>query len=172
VTEHHSSDGVAAPAADTLLDDLIRRRDEQRAQAVGAMHTVALEDAVLEDNEQGRMRWYLHPALEDRCIRSTIVFRYEIPPGSATGLQRFQGNQVSYVISGHGRTLLNGVFHAWEAGDVIALPVLPDGVEVQHFNDSDEVALLLTAEPNFIGAFSVDMGSGFEQLAPRPSKGY
>jgi gentisate 1,2-dioxygenase len=166
------NDDSMPAAGETLLDDLFRRRDEQRAQRAGAMHTVRLEDAVLEDNEQGRMRWYLHPALGDRCIRSTIVFRYEIPPRSATGLQRFQGNQVSYVVSGHGRTLVNGVTHSWETADVIAIPVLPEGVEVQHFNDSDEVALLLAAEPNFIGAFSVDMGSGFEQLAPHPSEGY
>jgi quercetin dioxygenase-like cupin family protein len=165
------SPGPAAPGG-TLLDDLFRRRDEQRAKLVGAMHTVRLEDTVLEDNEMGRMRWYLHPALEDRCIRSTLVFRYEIPPHSATGLQRFQGNQVSYVVSGHGRTVLNGVSHSWEAGDVIGIPVLPDGVEVQHFNDSDEVAMLLAAEPNFIESFTVDMGSGFEQLAPRPEEGY
>lgn len=155
-----------------LLARLLERRDQERAALAGAMLTVPEEQAVLEDSAQGRIRWYLHPDLPGRCIRSTLAYRYEIPPRSATGRQRIQGNVVSFVISGFGRTEVNGVEHPWDAGDVIAIPPLRDGSTVRHFNDSEEEALLITAEPNLLDAFGVDMGSGFEQLEPHPPERY
>jgi gentisate 1,2-dioxygenase len=154
---------AVSEGAPTLLDWLYQRRDEEAATR-GRMTVVRLGDTSVENNANGPTRWYMHPALTDRCIQSTIVFRHEIPPHSATGIQRIQGNRVLYAISGHGHTVLNGTAHTWEAGDVIAVPVLPDGVTVQHVNESDETALLIAAEPNWTGVFGVAMGSGFEQV--------
>jgi hypothetical protein len=67
--------------------------------------------------------------------------------------------------------MANGIEHPWETGDVIGIPPIDTGVEVQHFNDSDEVALLITAEPNYSDVFGIDMGSGFEQLEAAPPQG-
>jgi gentisate 1,2-dioxygenase len=155
----------------TLLDHLFHRRDEERRVRAGARKSVREEDAVLEENRNGRMRWYLHPDLDGSCINCLIVYRHEIPPHSATGLQRAQGNIASYVVSGFGRSVVNGQEHQWKAGDVLGLPPLLNGVTYQHFNESDEEALLITAEPNLIDAFGVDMGSGFEQIEDAPTQG-
>lgn len=157
---------------DDLLSRLLERRDRERAALARSMLSVPLEEAVLEENAQGGMRWYLHPDVPGPCIRSMLVYRYEIPPHSATGRQLVQGNIASFVAAGFGRTEVSGVEHPWQAGDVIAIPPLRDGSTVQHFNDSDEEALLITAEPNLLDAFGVDMGSGFEQLEPHPPEGY
>ena len=119
----------------------------------------------MERSPQGVMRWYLHPEIPSGGFTSMIVYRYEIPPGGCTGKQRRQGNMVSFVVQGHGRTVVNGVEHRWDQGDVVALPPLLDGVEYQHFNDSDVEALLITAEPNHLGMLGVDAGCGLEQLA-------
>lgn len=155
----------------TLLDSLLERRDHERERLQGAKLSIAEEDAILEVNANGTMRWYLHPHVSGACINSMIVYRHEIPPGGSTGKQRVQGNLVSYVVQGSGRTVLDGVEHTWEAGDVIGIPPRLLGVTIQHHNDSDVVAYLITAEPNLIDAFGVDMGSGFEQLEAAPSEG-
>lgn len=154
-----------------LLNSLLARRDRERGERERAKLRISAEEAVVETNRNGTMRWYLHPDVPGAAINSTIVYRHEIPPHGATGKQRVQGNVVSFVVQGRGRTVVNGVEHHWEAGDVIGLPPLLDGVVVQHFNDADEEALLITAEPNLVDAFGVDMGSGFEQLEDAPQGG-
>lgn len=129
---------------------------------------IRLADTVSYDDAQGRIRWYLHPDLPSQALRTTLVYRYEIPPRSATGKQRIQGNVAGYVVAGAGSTVVDGERHTWAAGDVIGLPPRLNGLVVQHFNSSDDEAVIVFAEPNFLGAFGPDMGSGFEQIAPHP----
>lgn len=148
----------------TLFDRLLHRRDLERQAGKAAKVIVSEDEATFEVNRQSPMRWYVHPNASDITHRSLIVYRYEIPPHSRTGKQKSQGNVVSYVLSGSGRTVANGIHHHWEAGDLVALPPLEDGVVFQHFNDSDETAMLISAEPNLLSAFGVDMGCGLEQL--------
>jgi hypothetical protein len=156
----------------TVYARVMDRRDEERRRRTSPTLVIREEEALLEDNPQGRIRWYLHPELPEACFDTTVFYRYEIPPHSATGKQLVQGNLVSFVVSGHGYSVVNDVRLEWESGDVIGLPPLKEGVVFQHFNESDEVALLVTAEPNWRGVFDVDLGSGFEQLEPRPEEGY
>ena len=142
-----------------------RRRDEERAVRAEAKLKISAADARVENCPQGVMRWYLHPEIASGGFKSMIVYRYEIPPGGFTGKQHRQGNMVSFVVQGHGHTVVNKAEHRWAAGDVIALPPLLDGVEYQHFNDSDEVALLVTAEPNHLDMLGVEAGCGLDQLS-------
>jgi gentisate 1,2-dioxygenase len=73
------------------------------------------------------------------------------------------------VLEGKGYTVLDGVKHHWEAGDVINLPLRPRGIIVQHFNTDPNVAVKFVAtEPNWTDCTFVDRGSGFEQLEDAP----
>lgn len=148
----------------TLLDQLFEQRDEERRSLKEKRIVVREEDATLEHNRQGTMRWYLHPANDDACIKSLVVYRYEIPPRSCTGKQRLQGNLAAYCISGYGHVDVDGVSHEWEERDVIALPPMREGHELQVFNDSDGEAQIIFAQPNFMAIYGVDFGAGFEQL--------
>ena len=47
---------------------------------------------------------------------------------------KFQGGQVIMILDGSGYTLVDGVKHPWEAGDVLNLPLRAKGIIVQHFN--------------------------------------
>ena len=38
------------------------------------------------------------------------------------------------MVEGVGHTVVNGERHDWSAGDLLMLPMLPGGVEHQHFN--------------------------------------
>ena len=155
--------------AKDLLEDLFERRDAWRQQLSEALAVVRTEDAAWETNRQGKMQWYLHPAIRNTGLRTLLVWRQEIPAGSHSGKQKVQGGIVHYVVKGKGYTVLDGTRHDWEAGDAIAFPLKPDGIEYQHFNvDTSEPVLIVATPLNQFDIFGVDLGSGFEQLENAP----
>ncbi len=156
-------------AAHNYWNELLALRDLQRQTRRTAVQVVRLAELPLENNQQGLMRWYLHPAITDTVLSTLSIYRQEIPPGSRSGRLKFQGAQILFIVAGRGHTILDGVRHAWEAGDVVSLPCKRDGIVVQHFNDDAETtAVFMAVEPNLFAATSVDRGCGFEQLEPSP----
>ncbi len=150
-------------------DEIIKLRDKQRAQMRDGIQVVKESELPLENSKQGLMRWYLHPAINDTCIKALMFFQQEIPPGSRSGRLKFQGGQVMMILEGEGYTLIDGVKHSWKKGDVLNLPLRADGIVVQHFNASKEhVAKFVAAEPNWVEGVTVDRGCGFEQLENAP----
>lgn len=150
-------------------DELLKMRDEQRANRKNGLMVIKGSQLPQELNRQGYMRWYMHPMIKDVVLQTHLFFEQEIPPGSRSGALKFQGEQVMYILEGKGYTLINGVKHPWEAGDVVNLPVRKEGIIVQHFNtDPDKPAKFVAAEPNLLECTSVDRGSGFEQIEDAP----
>ena len=150
-------------------DELLALRDKQRENRKSAVQVVRLSELPLESNEQGLMRWYLHPAIVDTVLSTLSIYRQEIPPGSRSGRLKFQGGQILFIVEGRGHTMLDGVKHTWEAGDVVSLPCKRDGIVVQHFNDDPATtAVFMAVEPNLFAATSVDRGCGFHQLEQSP----
>jgi gentisate 1,2-dioxygenase len=150
-------------------DALLELRDKQRENRKGAIQVIKESELPLEVNRQGLMRWYLHPEITDTVLSTCMFFSQEIPPGSRSGRLKFQGEQVIYIIEGHGYTLIDGVKHPWKAGDVLNLPLRKKGIIVQHVNtDAENPVKFVAAEPNFFASASVDRGSGFEQLEDAP----
>ena len=164
-----TSERTAKLASMNFWNELIALRDRQRERRKTAVQVVRLSELPLENNEQGLMRWYLHPSITDTVLSTLSIYRQEIPPGSRSGRLKFQGAQVLYIIEGRGHTTLDGVKHAWEAGDVVSLPCKRDGIVVQHFNDdAAKPALFLAVDPNLVAATGVDRGCGFHQLEQSP----
>lgn len=149
--------------------ELFALRDRQRAQRKNGLQVIKERDLPLERNSQGLMRWYLHPEITDTVLSTLLFFQQEIPPGSRSGRLKFQGGQVMLILEGKGYTLIDGVKHSWEAGDVVNLPLRSDGIIIQHFNADPEVtAKFVAAEPNMFSCTGVDRGCGFEQLEDSP----
>ncbi len=164
-----TSERTAKLASHNFWSELIALRDRQREQRKSAVQVVRLSELPLENNEQGLMRWYLHPSIIDTVLSTLSIYRQEIPPGSRSGRLKFQGGQVLFIVEGRGHTMLDGVKHAWEAGDVVNLPCKRDGIVVQHFNDdSEKTAVFMAVEPNLFAATSVDRGCGLHQLEQSP----
>jgi len=164
-----AEDRKAQLAATNFWDELLKMRDEQRANRKSAVQVVRGKDLPQEVNRQGLMRWYMHPKITDTVLTTHMFFEQEIPPGSRSGRLKFQGEQVMYIIKGKGYTLIDGVKHSWKAGDVVNLPLRKPGIVVQHFNeDPNESAKFVATEPNLFACTSVDRGSGFEQLEDAP----
>ena len=150
-------------------DELLALRDRQREARKTAVQVVRLSELPLENNRHGLMRWYLHPSITDTILSTLAIYRQEIPAGSRTGRLKFQGGQIMFIVEGRGHTMLDGVKHAWEAGDVLNLPTRRDGIIVQHFNsDPDKTAVFLAVEPNLFAATGVDRGCGFELMETSP----
>jgi hypothetical protein len=152
-----------------LWNELFALRDQQREKRKSAIQVVKESELPLENNRQGLMRWYLHPAIDDTALSTLFFFQQVIPPGSRSGKLQFQGGQVIFITEGRGHTLLDGVKYVWQAGDILNLPVKPQGIIVQHFNDDpDKPAMFVATEPNFFACTTVDRGSGFEQIENSP----
>jgi hypothetical protein len=164
-----TSDRTAKLANVNLWNELLALRDKQREQRKTAVQVVRLSELPVENNQQGLMRWYLHPSITDTVLSTLAIYRQDIPPGSRSGRLKFQGGQILFIVEGRGHTILDGVKHAWEAGDVVNLPCKRDGIVVQHFNaDPEKPAAFLAVEPNLFAATSVDRGCGFHQLEQSP----
>lgn len=159
-----------ALAERNLWNELIELRDTQRRQQASGLQVIKERDLPLEKNSMGYMRWYMHPGIKDTVLNTLIFFQQEIPPGSRSGRLRFQGGQVIMILEGRGYTVIDGVKHAWKAGDVLNLPLRSDGITVQHFNtDTDLTAKFVAAEPNWVDCVGVDRGCGFDVLPEAPN---
>ncbi len=87
-----------------------------------------------------------------------------------SGKHRHQGGVAIHILEGRGYTVADGDRYDWQKGDLLTLPVKPDGVVFQHFNASEkEPALLIAAEPNLVATTGVDRACGFEQLEEAPA---
>lgn len=163
---------AVGPRPANLFQALLDLRDEQRRNRARGLAVLRARDLPWEDSPLGRLRWYMHPLLQDLVMHSLIIYEQEIPPGGRSGRLRYQGGMVIYVLEGRGRTVIDGQPHPWSQDDVVQLPLRPDGIVYQHFNDDPErPARLLACEPNTAHALSVDRGSGFEILEPAPGRG-
>jgi quercetin dioxygenase-like cupin family protein len=82
---------------------------------------------------QGRARWMLEPGYySETPLQMWRVFIHEIRTKS--GKHRHQGGIIIYVLEGKGYSIVAGERKDWEKGDLVLLPLRPEGIEHQHFN--------------------------------------
>ncbi|HLY64602.1 MAG TPA: cupin domain-containing protein, partial [Chloroflexota bacterium] len=114
---------------------IIRMRQEfLERQATGNV-VVRGEELQWSQNRQGLSLSYLNPLTEGTCTREWVVFVHDIKRHS--GMHRHQGGLVIFVLEGSGYTILNGEHEDWKAGDLLLLPLIPGGIEHQHFNHDE-----------------------------------
>ena len=158
-----------ADRSENLLEWLYRLRDRQRAHQRKGAWLIKGRDLPWENNRQGKMKWFLHPALVGTSIRSMIVFEQQIPPGGRSGAQKTPGGSVLYILEGRGYTLLDGVRHDWQAEDLVNIPIRRDGVVVQHVNaDLRHPVRFVSADLNLVDILGVDRGAELDQVEPAP----
>lgn len=152
-----------------LFDELIALRDRQREWRKDARTLIKGKDVPVELNRWGLIQWYLHPSVTYTANRTMLVWVMHIPPGSHSGKLKCQGGHIYFVWrGGRGHTVLDGVRHDWAQGCVINIPLRPQGVVFQHFNDGAETVMLVGAEENLVDSLTVDKGPGYEILEPCP----
>src|SRR6266496_1753456 len=158
--------GVAySDRTENLLEWLYQLRDRQRQHQRQGAWLIKGRDLPWENNRQGKMKWFLHPALSNTSIRSMIVFEQEIPPGGRSGAQKTPGGSVLYILEGKGYTLLDGERHDWQAEDLVNIPIRAQGVVVQHVNaDPRRPVRFVSADLNLVDILGVDRGAELEQV--------
>ena len=129
-----------------LYEDLFRIVGENMKRAEAGKVVIRGKDQPWEQAKQGLLKHFLHPALEDTALPGWLFFTHEIRTHS--GRHRHQGGLAIYVVEGRGYTTVNGQRVDWEEGDLILLPIMPNGVEHQHFNlDPDKPSRWLAFIP-------------------------
>ena len=150
-------------------DELIALRNEQRERQKTAIQVIRGDELPIEKNSLGHLQWYMHPHIKDTVLSTFLFYRQTLPPGGRSGRLKYQGGNVIYILEGEGYTILDGVRHAWSAGDIINVPLKTRGVVIQHFNSSKEKNVQFVAvEPNWFNCVGVDRGCGFEVLEAAP----
>lgn len=90
-----------------------------------------------KQSRQGFSKHYLRDFFRDEtAVQDWRFFVQNIRTKS--GRHIHQGGICLHVLEGRGRTTCNGEVLEWEEGDLIVLPVVPGGVEHQHFNEAGE----------------------------------
>ncbi len=106
---------------------------EARRRAEEGRVVVKGNELPWQQSRQGYQKFFL----VDQAITDTAVSRwffFQMDVRVHTGRHRHQGGLSLYVLVGKGYTVVDGVRYDWEEGDLILLPVKPNGVEHQHFN--------------------------------------
>ncbi len=117
----------------TLYDGDTQAYNEVVRQKAEGKVIIKGSEAHVEQNRQGLTKWLLHHKDWDKVgTPGWHIFINHIRVHS--GKHIHQGGLALYVLSGEGYTVVDGVKYDWEEGDLVLLPIKPNGVEHQHFN--------------------------------------
>ena len=117
----------------TVYQHHVKARQEFIQRNLTGKLLIKSTDRKWDFNRQGRVKHYLYPGVfKDTASQEWQVFIHDIKTHS--GSHRHQGALAIYVLDGRGYTLVDGQRHDWKKGDLILLPLKPNGVEHQHFN--------------------------------------
>ena len=121
------------PLADNPYERIMRQRAELAERNLTGPVVVRGDDRPWHQTRQGKLRYYLEPlTIKDTPLQQWRVFMHDIKTRS--GKHRHQGGLVIYVLEGKGYSVVDGERWDWEKGDLVLLPMKPEGVEHQHFN--------------------------------------
>ena len=83
------------------------------------------------------LQYFLNPYVyTDTALQSWQVFKHEIRTQS--GKHRHQGGVIIYVLEGKGYSIIDGERVDWKEGDLVLLPLKPEEVVHQHFNEDPD----------------------------------
>ena len=112
---------------------LVKAQLELRERAFQGRIVMRASDLPWEQTRMGRLRFYIARSSDTgSALNQWLVFQHDIHTHS--GKHRHQGGLAIFVLEGEGYTEVDGVRIDWSAGDLILLPIKPDGCEHQHFN--------------------------------------
>ena len=118
---------------DTPYEVFIRKRKEFHERQETGQVVVKPSDREFFITRQGRLMYHLNPDIHKNIpLQDWRVFVHDIKTHS--GKHRHQGGFIIYVIEGKGYSMVDDERVDWGPGDLLLLPIKPNGVEHQHFN--------------------------------------
>ena len=145
---------IPAPAPKTVsgrrsLYDALQAEAAAAAQRRGGRIHVPARTTPWELNRQARNNYYTGHHLLHVATQLVRVFLQDLPAGPHSGRHRHFPEAALYGVEGRGYSIVDGVRHDWEAGD---LNIVHINSTHQHFNaDPDRRARLLALHPGAVG---------------------
>ncbi len=126
------------PEPQETIYDHMRRIDNERIKRLTEGQVIIKgKDLGWEQGRQGLVKFYSWDKIwEKLSVAGWRIFISRIK--KHTGKHVHQGGLVIYVLGGKGYTVVDGTRYDWEEGDLILLPIKPDGCEHQHFNENPD----------------------------------
>jgi hypothetical protein len=125
-TQNPASEDVSSDSYESIMQEFLARR---RLAHDGKI-VIKGKERPYRESVQGTTKFYLHPK-SDAALQDWRVFQKDIRQG--TGKHRHQGGLVIYITQGKGYSVFDGVRLEWKQGDLLSLPIKPNGIEHQHF---------------------------------------
>ncbi len=123
--------------AETVYDQQRRIDNERIKRRIEGKVVIKGNEIPYEQNRQGLVKWYSWDGIWDQhSVTGWRIFTNLIKKHG--GKHRHQGGLGLFILSGKGYTVVDGVKYDWEDGDLVILPVKPDGNEHQHFNENPD----------------------------------
>lgn len=102
-------------------------------------------------NMHAFVRTYSHPHMMDLTLNHFYLFTHKIT--THAGRHIHQGGLTIFILKGRGYSMVEGVRHDWQAGDLLMLPIKRGGVDHQHFNLDSEPSVWLAMIPQSLQRF-------------------
>ena len=135
--------------ADPYARRMRRQAEYQADYRTGNIH-VRYEDLTLLVNPKGtRSTFMLDPFLNSKTSGLTLAMN-QLAPGKWQKKHRHGGEAWLYALEGRGHSVIDGVRHDWEEGDLV---VVDHWAWHQHFNSDPELTARLIRVHNFSGIY-------------------
>jgi gentisate 1,2-dioxygenase len=97
------------------------------------------KDIRFEKSRMGRIAYLIDPRIGFH-VKQIATLMAEIPPGGRSGAHRHLYEEINYILSGTGYSIIEDRRYEWKAGDALSIPMF--GWH-QHFNTGDKTARFL-----------------------------
>lgn len=149
-------------------EDLFVRWEQLYKRAhYGKIHIKGREVPVV-DSRQGTSQFYVMPQFEELALSQWVIFVRD-HTGVPSGRHTHQGGIAIFGIEGDGFSVVNGRRFDWSAEDAVLLPIVPGGLDHQHFRARDD------RPSKFMGIIYeplvVALGAEMVQLEPQTRQG-
>jgi len=102
----------------------------------GKLH-IKRTDVPVVDSRQGTSQFYIMPQFEELALTQWVVFVRD-HSGVPSGRHQHQGGITIFGVEGDGYSVVNGHRFDWSAEDAVLLPIVPGGLDHQHFRARDD----------------------------------
>lgn len=129
----------------------------------GKVHIKGSEVPVV-DSRQGTSQFYVMPQFEELALTQWVIFVRD-HTGVPSGRHTHQGGIAIFAVEGEGFSVVNGRRFDWSAEDAVLLPIVPGGLDHQHFRARDDRPskfMGIIYEPLVVG-----LGAEMVQLEPQ-----
>ena len=136
VSEFRGDQGLASHLYEQQVEFAVAEEKRRRAGRV----VVRGADVRFGPTRMGSMAYIVDPRLGfNTKVMATVLA--EIPPGKRSGVHRHLYEEVNYILSGEGYSIVEDLRYDWKAGDALCIPVF---AWHQYFNTGSQPVRILS----------------------------